>query len=223
MRARTHSGVTLIELLVAMGIMALLVIIINAVFTAALRGWRKSDSSLEVTTAAHVILERMTREIANAVIEPGRATFYCVGFDHASPSGWRTNSQADEFYCISPAKIDNDQGSDLCEVGYWLGLDTDGEPELKRFYVPDKRRSGASDFDFNFATGTNYSFALQVTDLQFTYFDDAGNISDSWNSRTASTALRRIQIEITIVSGKGNTATNPDRVEKTYRASVVFP
>ena len=92
-----YSGLTLIELLVTMGILVLIVGILYSVFSISLRGWQKSDNMLQVTTAARVALDQMSREIASANIRAGSNQYYCVGFDKDPGSGWRTDSIGDEF------------------------------------------------------------------------------------------------------------------------------
>ncbi len=228
-----YAGVTLIELLVTMGILVLLVGILYSVFNVSLRGWQKSDNMLQVTAAARVALERMSKEIASACIKPGSNSYYCVGFDKSSVSGWRTASIGDEFYFIAPLKKDYDKGSDLCEVGYWLdgqGTDDASDDILRRFYVLDDRKKDPSgpEFDFKFATGKNDEFVLNVTNLEFEFFDAGDPVpKDTWDSRPppigVGEAPAKIKIKITVQIGKGTETTNPDFVSKDFSTVVSLP
>jgi prepilin-type N-terminal cleavage/methylation domain-containing protein len=217
----TRKGVTLIELLVAMSILALLVVILQSVFAVSLRGWKKSDNLLQVTATARIVLERMSREISSAIVKPGNS-FYCIGFDQASPSGWRTGNKGDEFYFIAPLNTGYADGSDLCEAGYWAGADEEGMPVLKRFYVTDDRKvdSASPKFDFNLKTGSNHEFASNIADVQFDFFDSSNIPHASWDSRISGGPPAKIKIIITVVSGKGTPATNPDCISKKFSTVV---
>lgn len=228
---RRRNGITLIEILVSMAVLALLTVILHSVFTVSLRGWKKADNLLGVTSTARVALERMEREISQAIVEPGN-TLYCLGFDRLSPSGWRTGSVGDEFYFIAPLNPAYDEGSDLCEVGYWAGTDKNADPELKRFYVLDDRKQVPPVyFDFNFATGSSTSshdFALNITDLQFVFFDRNNTPFEQWDSRNTGSPEyglppAKIKITITVTSGKGTAATNPDFISKNFSTVVTIP
>jgi len=221
-----RKGITLIELLVSIGIMLMLSVILHSVFTIALRGWRKADNMLQVTTIARVVLERMTREISSAMIKPGSDSYYCVGFDKSSPSGWRTNSIADEFYFIAPLKTGNPEGSDICEVGYWLdgqGTSQSSDDILRRLYVTNSK--GTVSFDFKFETGRSDEFSLNITNLEFTFFDSGDNAYTTWDSSSSGSGVppAKIKILITVAVGKGTEETNPDFITKDFSTVVSLP
>ncbi|MBU4305299.1 MAG: hypothetical protein KJ893_06745 [Candidatus Omnitrophica bacterium] len=219
-----NSGLTFIEILVTMGIMALLIVILHSVFNVTLHGWRKSDNILQVTTVARVVLQRMEREISSAVIDSGN-NFYCLGYDKSSPiPPRRSGSRGAEFYFIARVKQDNPDGSDLCEVGYWVGTSDAGEPMLKRFYALDDRKKEPlnPEFDFKFDTGKNNEFARGVTGLEFEYFDRNGVSFSSWDSRVKGGAPAKIKVTITVESGKGSKATNPELTSATFSTVISF-
>ena len=233
-RVSKHSGVTLIELLVAMGILVLLTAILYSVFSISLRAWKKADNILQVTTAARLALDQISKEIASAIVKPGSNFYYCVGFDKSSPSTWRTDSIGDEFYFIAPLKPNNSNpggASDLCEVGYWLdgkGTADKSDDTLRRFYVTDDRNTDPTpDFDFDFSTPagrtTTGEFILNVTGLDFDYFDINDNMFTTWDSRTKGGPPAKIKIRVTVAFGKGTPATNPDFVSKEFSTVVSLP
>ena len=119
--------------------------------------------------------------------------------------------------------------SDLCEVGYWLGLDSNSKKTLMYYVVPDDRAidAGSSEFDFNFSTEddvvqSNYEFAGNVTELNFTYYDSSGTPKTSWDSRPSGDGVppKRIKITIKVAVGKGTETTNPDFVTKEFSTIV---
>jgi len=212
----------LIELLVAMSILALLILILQSVFTISLRGWRKADNVLQVATIARITLERMSREISSSIVKGSSVSYACLGFDQVSQSGWKSGSLADEFFFIAPLNPGVAEYSDLCEVGYWLGTDGDGQTVLKRHYARDDRRDdpGSPDFDFSFQTGRNDEFSHNISGLQFIFYDDAGNSFLGWDSTTEGGSPAKIKITITVNNGTGSAATNPDFMSKDFSTMV---
>ncbi len=226
----SKRGVTLIELLVAMGILALLVAILYSVFSVSLRAWKKADNIFKSTTIARIVLDRISREISSAIIKDDN-TYCLLGFDSSSPSGWRTNSVRDEIYFIAPLKPDNpDLASDLCEAGYWLdgrGTADSSDDVLKRFYVKDTRYNAGSNFDFNFSTGASNQFSENITDFKITFFDKNGIAKDSWSSADSSGSITRndgvpskIEVSITVQVGMGTQSTNPEYYKKSYTTTI---
>ncbi len=221
-------GVTLIELLVTMSIIMLIVVILYSVFNVSLRGWKKADNMLQVTTAARVALEQMSKEIASARVIAGSNSYYCLGFDESSGSGWRPDSIGDEFYFIGPLNPGEDDHSDLCEVGYWLdgsGTADKSDDVLRRFYLTDDRKVDPTpEFDFDFSTPAGRTrsdeFVFNVTNLEFDFFDADGNLFDTWDSRTAGGPPAKIKIRITVALGKGTSSTNPEFVTKNFTTIV---
>lgn len=215
---KSKKGITLIEILVSMGILVMIVTMVHAVFSAALRGWKKSDNILTNAAIARNVLEQMSREIQSAMVEPGAGiNFY--GYDN--PSGLRTNSVADEIYFIAPVKANNTKGTDLCEVGYWL----DNNNSLRRFYVVDKRAIGNSEIDFSFSTGASYELAEYVTGLQIEYFDKSNlnAVVTSWDSSTKGYPPAMVKVTITVQTGKGTLITNPDIIKQDYSTTINIP
>lgn len=215
-------AVTLIEILVSLGILTIIAASLYSVFTISLRGWKKSNNILEASTIARVALDRMTREMKNAIIKTDN-TFYCKGYD--SPSGLRSNSKAHEFYFIAALDpVDSNGESDLCEVGYWVSDQGTAETSDDSLYRLCARQGASTSFDFDFSTAlgsTIREFVTNVTDLQFVYYDSLGNSSNIWDSRVNGIPSR-IDITISVEVGKGGSSTNPDFVKKSYTTSVSF-
>lgn len=183
--------------------MAILAIFITSLFTVfknSIDVWKKSESRLAVYQNARAILDTMSREIQMAMFNPA-VGIHAKGYK--AGSGIKPDSIGDEFYFIAPLnpgeEEEEDNKSDLCEVGYWL----DGTNNvLKKFYVTDDRIEDPTEpeFDYDFTTPTgksnSYDLGLNVTDLKFTfhYRDSSGNWQETtdtdatWDSSTDSVA-----------------------------------
>lgn len=95
------SSFTLLEVLLALFITAILTTILSVVFNTALRSFRQGRDLLEITRKAQLILGQMTRELSGAMVQSNVIPF--VG-----------NSNAVFFM----APLPNSSNLDLCEVGY---------------------------------------------------------------------------------------------------------
>ncbi|MCM8812442.1 MAG: prepilin-type N-terminal cleavage/methylation domain-containing protein [Candidatus Omnitrophica bacterium] len=248
MKAR-KIGSTMVELLVAMAILALLCAILNMVFSVTLKGWRRANNMLIGAQISRFVMEQMSREIQSAMVQEPHAQFYMLGLNAPGAASSRTNSIADELYFIAPLNPGDDNRSDLCEVGYWLhgkGTADPADDELRRFYFTDDRKvhaGGTVNFDFNFSTpagnsgGAAGEFAAHITDLQFTYlhYDRTTNTFVSyaeWDSRPGNTPGNgnddarlpaALRIQVTVSVGKGTAVTNPDFYQETFTRILALP
>jgi prepilin-type N-terminal cleavage/methylation domain-containing protein len=65
---KKSKGITLIELIVAMGIFSVIIVIVVSLFAATLRGYRKSAALQNVQENARFLLDFMTKEIRQSTI-----------------------------------------------------------------------------------------------------------------------------------------------------------
>jgi len=217
----SRRGVTLIELLVAMGILALLVVILYSVFSVSLRAWKKADNIFKSTAIARIVLDRMSREISSAIIKDDNS-YYLLGIDSSNIGAKKTDSIGDEIYFIAALNPGINAKSDLCEVGFWLDGQATGDSSddvLRRFYAADGRKTSTGFFDFNFATGTSHELSGNITDLQFTFYDSAGGDFNSWNSKTDGVPSK-IEVFITVQMGMGTQATNTEYYTNSYTTTI---
>ncbi len=159
---KSAMGLTLIEVMVVVAILAVISSTVFSVFQGSLFSQRRGSNKALIYSEARAALDMMSREIEQAMVDERIGAHYELW---NVASGDRTNSIGDEFYFIIP----NEKG-DLCEVGYWLnGTAGDNKADtVMRHYT-----SNSTDFDFNTRHGNQDSDALigSVSDLKFEYWD----------------------------------------------------
>lgn len=98
------KGFTLIEVLLALFITAIIIAVLSFVFNTGLRSYRQGRDLLEITRKAQLILGQMTRDLTGAMVQQNYFSF--VGNESS-------------IYFVSPI-ADAEAGIDLCMVGYRL-------------------------------------------------------------------------------------------------------
>jgi prepilin-type N-terminal cleavage/methylation domain-containing protein len=130
-RRRGRAGFTLLEILVASMIVAMLMLIIGRIFVDANRVYELGTKDMDINAEARAVLEFMAQELAAAVAETNGPLTLCITKDI------RSEFYADELMFISldgepayhsPANIPRE----AVQVRYMAILDSDGIPNLRR-------------------------------------------------------------------------------------------
>lgn len=125
---------TLIEVLVALTILALLVIVLSSLLGAVNRAWVSSEQHVDTFQDGRAIVNLIGRELSQAVISP---TLQFVTNPPVTDGGTDlTRANSDSIFWLAPLRYSvagsPSQTVELCEVGYYL----DSNLNLKRFFVP---------------------------------------------------------------------------------------
>ncbi len=160
------NAFTLIEILIALSILAIVVVSSYTVLRGIADSWLKGESRTERYKNARVILDIMSREISQAIVCPAPVhrggvnlqPVYCLG-------------QGDKVFFVYPVGRSEDK-SDLVEVGYWLRT-TDNT--LVRHYQANP--------DYNFQTADSIDeIGENISQVEFKYYDGS-SWKESWDSR----------------------------------------
>ena len=140
---RRSRGFTLLELLVAVGLLALLVLVLSLVFSHGLKALHVGYNRAEMYANARTALDEMIREIPTAICD-GTSSYRFLGVAAAGPGKLRgSGSVGPELYFVG--QVAGAGKSDVAEMGYWLSSSnpSDRPPrELMRFYVTDDATTG---------------------------------------------------------------------------------
>lgn len=188
-----YRGFTLIEVLLALFITAILITILSIVFNTGLRSYRQGKDLLEITRKGQLVLGQMTRELVGAMVQENYIPF---------------EGNNSSIFFMAPAE--NSSELDLCEIGYLVETE-----KLKRHFLT----YGASGFEYPNAVDYNelykQPFCDKVTGFKLRYREGA-NWSDSWNSSAELPEL--VEIGVTIQGKYGNPLQ-----EKTFTTWIYLP
>lgn len=201
------SGMTLVELLVAIAIMGIALPGLMTVMTTAVKNMRTLQKQLDMTQKARIALERMTRELATA--------FHPYGM-YDGNAGTRTDlpwfvvqaaaSNGEEISFIAQQYQTNEfttpGAGDLVEIHYYVGVDGSYTHLYRRKEEGTLGTLGGG--STNSYTTSKWAgddatsiLAEYVNDLQFTVWDRTGTSSSTYNYTGTQTAFpSRIRISI---------------------------
>lgn len=158
-RFNKETGFTLVEILIALAILAIIVASTFTIFRSASKSWQRGEIRSERYQNARNAISKITREISQAVINPD--------------SLCRFTGDKNKINFIS--FVSSEYGVfELSEVGFWI----DGAKDILM-------RNDEIDPDYDFATYSHSDILSEnISELEFSYFD--GSIwLDMWNSDQA--------------------------------------
>ncbi len=179
-RVAKRNAFTLIEILIALSILVIVVVSSYTVLRGIADSWLKGEARTERYKNARVILEIMSREISQAMVNLQPA--YCLG-------------QGDKVFFVYPVGRSEDK-SDLVEVGYWLRT-TDNA--LVRHYQANP--------DYNFQTADSIDeIGENISQVEFKYYDGL-SWKESWDSRLEGAGSNQlpkaIKVRLALTDEKG--------------------
>lgn len=195
----SQSGLTLLQLMVAVIISSLVAIGIHGTFRAGMNAWRTTDKMTELYQEARVVLERMSSEIRSAFLcNDGDIKF--IGMDRTDGD---KSSDILNFVSTVNSYDETESYGDLCEIGYFLYDDPD--TGVRGLW----RRVQAPPDDDPVYGGTMDELAPWVTQLNFRYFN-GNEWLDSWDSSAQRSLPLMVEVSILFETPDGNAlgATN---------------
>ena len=212
---RGDSGFTLMEVLIATAILAIVMAIVYGSFIQTKRVIGKAEGSVEELRGVRAAINRMMRDISMAFIssplpnqtdDNSNNTFFMGTDDYTS--GYPNDSI--DFTSYSNRIRNKDaKESDQTEVGYYIKRNYNGKSVLMK---REKRRIDSNPV----SGGKSYEISEDIEGLNFRYLDQ-GTWSDSWDSRTKTPPSTPEAVEITIIV-KDNSGT-----DRTYKTITGIP
>jgi prepilin-type N-terminal cleavage/methylation domain-containing protein len=178
-----HSeGFTLIEVLLAVSILAFIISVVYASFSTASRNVEQAETIRDSTDLARTLLIKMSDDIANAYVNTA-TTGQTIFFGKKEEVG--TGNEILRHDSLSLTTLTNwrrmnSKETDLWEVGYFFKEKADGTG-----YVLMRREKRELSKDVPaLEGGIEYEITGKVASLQFRYSNDGSTWSDEYDSRT---------------------------------------
>ncbi|MGE5173154.1 MAG: type II secretion system protein GspJ [Betaproteobacteria bacterium] len=197
---RQSRGFTLLEVLIAVAIMAGIVTVIYTTFFTAGRNVEQAEAIRDTTDLVRTLVSKLSSDIANAYVNTGmnsQAPLTVFYGKKVEPSTGTQKSRYDELYLttLTNWRRPGSKETDLWEVGYYFKEKPDGTG-----YVMMRREKRELSRDVPaLEGGVEYQMTDRVRSLQLRY-KSGSTWSDEWNNRTV---LPKI-VEITLLLDDGS-------------------
>jgi general secretion pathway protein J len=187
------GGFTLLEVLLALTILAVIASLIYGSFTTAGRNIAAAEEVRDGTDRARTLLARLTNDIANAYVNPGLETFlYGQKIERDEDK-----QRFDSIYLttLTNWRRPDSREMDLWEVGYFFQEKSDGtgrvlmRKEKRDLSLDVPRREG----------GVDYAITDAVGGLRFRYTTDGSTWLDDWKQGGLP---RAVEVLLTLPDGK---------------------
>jgi len=219
-----HAGFTLIEILIAISIFAVVLTTIYTSYTGTFRVVNETESQAEIYQMARIALERMLEDLESAYIPKNPETENPEENHRRRPSqfvgedGEIKGRCADTLRFTSRAHINlsgQEQDPGTVEIGYYVMENEEGDDFV--LYRSDRPMFEEA-FPLEEAGGLVLCERLMSVD--FTYHEEGGEVCDSWDS--ASDAFKDRLPEMVSISLEFVNSSNPE-VSFRFTTSVALP
>ncbi len=201
-RTRNRQGFTLIEVLLAMAILAAVVTVVYASFSTAGQNVERAEKVRDETDLARTLMARMSDDITNAFILGGNVSTGFVGKkEETEIEGTDHRFDGLSLTTLTNWRRPGSKETELWEVGYSFKETPDGKG---RVLVRREKRELTRDEPF-LEGGEEYELTDRVADLQLRYTGDGGATptwKDEWDSRQSSALPKRVEISLTLDNGR---------------------
>lgn len=197
---RQSEGFTLIEVLLAMAILAVVVTVIYTAFSTSSVNAERAEASRDETDLARTLIARMSDDIANAYCSAGLSgTFFYGKNEEVETGGSKLRHDSLSLTTLTNWRKPDSKETDLWEVGYRFQEKADGSG-----YVLVRREKRELNKDVPpLEGGVEYEITDRVEELRVRYHDGSKWV-DTWDRKTGcnqSNLPRAVEISLTLDSG----------------------
>ncbi|MDY6851028.1 MAG: type II secretion system protein GspJ [Thermodesulfobacteriota bacterium] len=202
---KNRPGLTLIDMLVALTILAVVMTAVYAVFASQKRAVKAATEGREVFAQGLIVLDRLSRDLRGAWL-PDRA-------NPASGIMLRFEGKSDRLDLATTAVLSQTEtrGPDLVEVGYRVETDEDGRKAARRLV----RRQDETPDDDPAEGGAEIILTRDLIALELVYLNGAGEGESTWVAAQAGQLPRAVRIKLVLSTSEGR--------EETFTTQVILP
>ena len=195
---------TLVDMLIALAILAVVLSSVYAVFSFQQKALNIAQSSADVFGQAQVILDRLSRDLSGTWL-PGVKTMGTRAF------GFDAGAGTLDFVSTSALASDADSHIDLVEIGYRVVAAEDAGDESLLLV---RRQDNTLDDDFR-SGGFEIILTRDLVSLEILYGQEAVDSRQVWSAEMARDLPRLVMIKLVMAAG--------DQQTETFLATVIVP
>jgi prepilin-type N-terminal cleavage/methylation domain-containing protein len=192
-RVKGEKGFTLVEILVAVTLVAVIFSFIFGVLISNLEASRNASDKMEIIHVGRFFINRITGDLMAASLMPNSGSGSFIGKDL-----FRDGKSMDElhFTAFTRTYFTLRPQIDQSEIGYYFINREDGASPLMR------READEIDSQVD-SGGESFKVSDMVDELTIRYLSDEG-WTDSWDSIASGTIPKAVSVEITLKDGESS-------------------
>jgi len=224
-RPASNSGFTLIEIIVAIGVLTIFIGVIYSTFFGTIRAIRTTEALSDSFQPARIVLEKIARDLKGSVHVTNDPRYVFNGID-----SYGDDPNLDRIDFITIANTISDDAapqSDLAEISYYIDPDYIREGYLVRRtdVYPDKEPDKGGDLKIiaEGITGLNFKYFLvekqtddaALSDVEkeeqkktaWELLEDEENWHDDWDWKKRNFMPILVKIDLSLLGNDGNETT----------------
>lgn len=206
-----RSAFTLVELIVAISLASILILVTALIFKQASSAFSESDARNEVYQNARAAFDMLKRDISGAALNANYELFKAL--NDVSASSYSTiGAKEGSDILVLLTSAPNLEDKPVALITYFL--DTNNILNKAEITGTDTLNSSIVSFDPNDATGNK--LGLNVSTLQFRYYDNDAVGGDTWDSTTKKYLPDAVEVKMTI-------SDTLNRFTETFTSRISMP
>jgi general secretion pathway protein J len=199
-RIPNSKGFTLLEVLLAMSILAVIMTVIYTSFSTAGRNVESAEAVRDETDLARTLIARLSQDIENADcdhVAAGSAVFYGKKDEIETDRGKRRHDSL-ALTTLTNWRRPDSKETELLETGYFFKEKADG----KGYFLMRREKRELKKDAPPLEGGIEYELTDQVDELRFRYSGSGSTWVDEWGSKARCMKPAMVEMTLVLLSGK---------------------
>jgi general secretion pathway protein J len=198
---RNGKGFTLIEVLLAMAILAVVITVVYGSFSTASRNIEQAEESRNDTDVARALLSRLSDDLANAYVNTplAKTTVFYGKMEETESGSEKFRHDSISLTTLTNWRRPDTKEMELWEVGYFFKEKPEGQG-----YALYRREKRVLDKDIPVLEGGDeYEMTDRVESLQLRYYNVMNKQwGDDWDTRKSPALPKAVEITLALDTGK---------------------